>query len=191
MDNYLDIIKQVRAKYPEIPSREECVLMVNDIAWEVHQQNPEWGISVKRSGTRGQLPNGQEVAEDILHHRTTNVLIDIFGRAGAKDAPSCVPQWLEQPYHNDPGGRPWLKPFDPALFRATPTPTPTPAPAPPSELARLRDAVAALTNDVQSLRSEVVRGADASVSLRDAFAAGVPLRIKSFLGKIVGTVGGQ
>lgn len=191
-DNYLDVVQQVRTKYPTIPSREECVLMVNEIAWAVHQRNPEWGISAKTSGTRGRLPNGQEIAEDILHHRTTNVLVDIFGRAGAKDAPSSVPQWLEVPYHNDPSGRPWVKPFDPATFTgASPSPAPTPTPAPPSELALLRDAVEKLTNEVQSLRSEVVRGADASAWLQTAFTKGMPLRIKSFIGKIVGTVGGQ
>ena len=191
-DNYLDVVQQVRTKYPTIPSREECVLMVNEIAWAVHQRNPEWGISAKTSGTRGRLPNGQEIAEDILHHRTTNVLVDIFGRAGAKDAPSSVPQWLEVPYHNDPNGRPWVKPFDPATFTgASPSPAPTPAPPPPSDTAVLLRAFAELSSQVTLLKEDIKRGADASERVDQALQRGLPLRIKSFIGKIVGTVGGQ
>ena len=194
-ENYLDIVKEVRAKYPAIPTRDECVLITNEIAWRIHQQNPEWGISAKTSGTRGRLPNGQEIAEDALHHRTNNWIVDVLGRAGSKDAPSAVPQWNPTEYHNDPQGRPWLKPFDPAVFQSAPTPAPQPAPqpapAPLSETQEILSALKALTGEVASLRTEMRDGAAASVRVEQRLRDGIPLRIKSFLGKIVGTVGGE
>lgn len=61
----------------------------------------------------------------------------------------------------------------------------------PSDAEATRNALKALAADIAALRTEILRGADASVRVEESLKRGLPVRIKTFIGKIVGTVGGN
>jgi len=194
MENLLSAIEAVRQKFGATMSDDECALLCNEVAWK--HRSTGWGLSGKTSGTRGHLPNGTEIAHDILHHQPTNTIIDILVGAGAQ----ATPTWNVLGAQTNLQNRPWVAPIDPASFGVKPTPTPTPTPAPtptappsasPSDAEATRNALKALAADVAALRTEILRGADASVRVEESLKRGLPVRIKTFIGKIVGTVGGN
>ena len=183
MENLLSTIQDVRKKFGATMNDDECALLCNEVAWK--HRGTGWGLSRKVSGTRGHLPNGTEIAHDILHHQPTNTLVDILVGAGAQSSPT----WnvLGPPQSAD---RTWVAPVDPASFGTKPTPIPTPAPG-PTDAQVMLEALKALAADITALKAEVKRGTDASVQVEQSLRQGLPLRIKSFIGKIVGTVGGN
>lgn len=191
MQSQLDLVRQVRAQYGPTMTDDECGRLVNAIAYRLAQTDPAWGLSAKPTGKGTTLPNGQRIAHDILHYRTTNTLIDVLGAAGAES----VPQWAEVAYHGDPAGRPWLAAVDPATFASGPAPAP--APAGPS-LAVLEALVQTLAQrvDVMAARIDLLthnstQTAEGVQRLEAAQKAGLPVRLSlPLLGRVSGTVGG-
>jgi len=122
MTNGLEIVREVRATFGPTLTDEQCGLLTNEVAWRLAQTDPAWGVSTKTTGTHATLPNGTQIAHDILHYRTTNTLVDILQAAGA----ASVPQWVEVPYHHDPA-RPWLAAMNPSLWQAPLPPPPSPS----------------------------------------------------------------
>ena len=183
-----DVVAAVRAKFGAWMTDEECGLLTNEVAYRLAQTDPAWGVSAKPQGKASTLPNGQRIAHDILHYRTTNTLIDILQAAGAESRP----QWAEVPYHGDPSGRPWLPAVDPATFAPTPAPGPTPPPVPAGPtLADVLARVDALAQRLDLLAHNSTLTAEGVQRLEAALAAGIPLRLRAkLIGDVTGTVGG-
>jgi hypothetical protein len=183
-----DVVAAVRAKFGALLTDDECGLLTNEVAYRLAQTDPAWGVSAKPNGKASTLPNGQRIAHDILHYRTTNTLIDILQAAGAESRP----QWAEVPYHNDPSGRPWLPAVDPATFAPTPVPNPTPPPVPAGPtLADVLARVEALAQRLDLLAHNSTLTAEGVQRLEAALAAGIPLRLRAkLIGDVTGTVGG-
>jgi hypothetical protein len=170
MQNLLESVRAERAKYGARMTDDQCAELCNAVAWR--HRGEGWGTSRKVSGTRGRLPNGQEIAHDILHYAPSNELVDILTAAGAESQPTWTP--VGPPQSAD---RTWVAPVDPATWSAPPAPpvvVPT-VPAGPS-VADVLDVVTALRAEVQRLHARL--------------DAGLPLRVKAgFLGTLTGTVG--
>ena len=183
-----EVVAAVRAKFGALLTDEECGLLTNEVAYRLAQTDPAWGVSAKPQGKASTLPNGQRIAHDILHYRTTNTLIDILQAAGAESRP----QWAEVPYHGDPSGRPWLPAVDPATFAPTPVPGPTPPPVPAGPtLADVLARVEALAQRLDLLAHNSTLTAEGVQRLEAALAAGIPLRLRAkLIGDVTGTVGG-
>jgi hypothetical protein len=92
------------------------------------------------------------------------------------------------------GERPWVAPVDPATFNGGLQPNPVPvAPPPPAPEAPAHNESAAIHNltvEIAALREEVRAGAAASARIEERLRVGLPLKIKTAIGKIVGVVGG-
>lgn len=183
-----DVVAAVRAKFGALLTDDECGLLTNEVAYRLAQTDPAWGVSAKPQGKASTLPNGQRIAHDILHYRTTNTLIDILQAAGAESRP----QWAEVPYHGDPSGRPWLPAVDPATFAPTPAPGPTPPPVPAGPtLADVLARVEAVAQRLDLLAHNSTLTAEGVQRLEAALAAGIPLRLRAkLIGDVAGTVGG-
>lgn len=184
-----EVVREVRAKYGPTLTDEQCGLLTYEVAYRLAQTDPAWGVSAKPNGKAATLPNGQRIAHDILHYRTTNTLIDILQAAGAESSP----QWAEVPYHGDPTGRPWLPATDASIFGGGVTPAPTPAPTPvgPS-LAVLEAMVQTLATRVDLLAHNSTQTAEGVQRLEAALKTGVPLTLQAkLLGRVMGTVGGS
>jgi hypothetical protein len=97
-------VERERAKYGAWPTDGELCLILNDVAWK-HKADG-WALSAKPNGTNCTLPNGQKIAHDILHHKPTNTLYDVFFAAGE----IAEPRWFQVVHHNDPS-RPAIGPF--------------------------------------------------------------------------------
>ena len=181
-----DVVAAVRAKFGALLTDDECGLLTNEVAYRLAQTDPAWGVSAKPNGKASTLPNGQRIAHDILHYRTTNTLIDILQAAGAESRP----QWAEVPYHGDPAGRPWLPAIDPATFGQPQPPAPAPQPTGPS-LAVLEALVQTLAQRVELLAHNATLTAEGVQRLEAALATGVPLTLRAkLIGQVTGTVGG-
>lgn len=117
-----DTLQIERAKYGTPMTNEQCVEMLNTVAW-IHRAEG-WGLSGKTSGTRARRYDGVEVAHDILHHLPTNDLYDVL-----EAAPTVA-----RPIFNNVGkpfpGRPFIAPIEPKSGSSHPVPTPTPSPGP-------------------------------------------------------------
>lgn len=183
-----DVVAAVRAKFGALLTDDECGLLTNEVAYRLAQADPAWGVSAKPQGKASTLPNGQRIAHDILHYRTTNALIDILQAAGAESRP----QWAEVPYHGDPSGRPWLPAVDPATFAPAPAPGPTPPPVPAGPtLADVLARVEAVAQRLDLLAHNSTLTAEGVQRLEAALAAGIPLRLRAkLIGDVTGTVGG-
>lgn len=181
-----EIVAEERARFGATLTDEQCGLLTNAVAWRLAQTDSAWGVSAKPQGKASTLPNGQRIAHDILHYRTTNTLIDILQAAGAESRP----QWAEVPYHGDPSGRPWLPAADPATFGQPQPPAPAPQPAGPS-LAVLEALVQTLAQRVELLAHNATLTAEGVQRLEAALATGVPLTLRAkLIGQVTGTVGG-
>ena len=187
------IAREVASKYPAVLTQEQCGLITNEVAWRASRLDPNWGLSKKTEGKRSRLPNGVEIAEDIVHYRVPSEgapfgqLYDILAGAPERNDPVFNPQV----YHNDPSGRPWLPPFDPATFAQTaPTPAP-PVPAGPS-LADVMARLDALAARLDLLAHNSTLTAEGVQRLEAALRDGIPLRLRAkILGDVTGTVGGR
>lgn len=147
-------LHEERAHYGATMSDEECVELINAVAWK-HRADG-WGLSGKDFGTHGVRYDGAQVAHDILHHRPTNRIWDVLGAAGAASTP---------PSSLGPGGpppgsnRPWVAPIVPEGTVPAPTPTPqpvptpTPAPQPPVDLSAVLAKLDAILAEIAVLRA--------------------------------------
>ena len=184
-----EIVREVRAKYGPVMTDEQCGLLTYEVAYRLAQTDPNWGVSAKPQGKASTLPNGQRIAHDILHYRSTNTLIDILQAAGAES----TPQWAEVPYHGDPSGRPWLPATDASVFGGAPS-QPSPQPGPISGGASIADLLASnesLSARVDLLAHNSTQTAEGVQRLEASLAAGVPLRLRAkLIGDVTGTVGG-
>lgn len=195
MENLLSAVQEERKNYGDTMSDDECATLCNAVAWKYRETG--WGVSGKTAGTRGVLPNGVEIASDILHHKPTNVIIDVLVAAGA----SSVPTWNVLGVQSNLKDRPWVAPTDPAKFAppvrvvspvvpAPPVATPV-ASVTPNDIEQILSALKTLSADVSSLEKRLSVGAEASVRTEKRFQEGIPVRIKTLIGKIVGVVGGN
>lgn len=185
MDTLLASVQAERQAYGPTMTDDECARLCNAVAWR--HRATGWGLSRKTSGTRGRLPNGVEVAHDILHHQPTNTLVDILTAAGGASTPTWNP--VGPPQSAD---RVFVAPFDPASWGGpAPTPTPTPTPPAPVDLGPVLAELAALRAELAAVRDEARLAAGAAVRLEQRVAAGLPLRVRAgLLGTVTGTVGG-
>lgn len=192
MENLLSSVQAARARYGATLTDDECAALCNAVAWQ--HRATGWGLSRKTSGTRGRLPNGTEVAHDILHYQPTNTLVDVLTAAGAASTPTWNP--VGPPQSAD---RTWVAPVDPATWAPAPIPTPAPTPAPSldlqpvrADLAVVQGQLAALGQELAALRSELGDAKAVADRMAQQLAAGVPLRLRAgFLGTLTGTVGGS
>lgn len=120
--NLINDVREERAKYGPTPNEEELGKMLNAIAWK--NKDSGWGLSRKTTGKRINSPAG-EIAEDILHHKPTDTIVDVFGAAGCLDPNHQIgpcsatysygpanPQWTELGRQTNPA-RPWVAPVQP------------------------------------------------------------------------------
>lgn len=101
-------VKSIRGSGP-ITSPGQLADMLNAMAW-AHRADG-WGVSTKRGGNRCPRFDGQDIACDILHHKPTNQLWDVFVAAGVGE-PTNVTCSQMVGVGTDPN-RPWLAPIEP------------------------------------------------------------------------------
>jgi hypothetical protein len=120
-----DLVLEIRGTEP-ITDINKTGEMLNKIAWEGNKRigKIEWGLSAKPGGHGTKQPKtGIRIAADILHHKPTNVLYDVFGGATNDNgtAGPTTPGWGTTPFHNDPN-RPWVSPVEPEDGQVEPEP---------------------------------------------------------------------
>lgn len=147
-------VRAERAKYGARPTEADLCTMLNAIA--AKHAADGWGLSRKDGGNGCfSQPHGFRIALDILHHKPTDTLYDVFGSAGE----ASTPQWSIAEHHHDPS-RPWVAPVGVSQ--------PPPPPPPPScdvceavrdtlkiENATLRDALAVAERHMLALQQDV------------------------------------
>lgn len=75
------IVQEERNKYPATHlTADQCAELTNAIAWRCRDQ--DYGVNGKDFGNYGIRHDGTKIAVDILHHKSTNHLIDILIAAG-------------------------------------------------------------------------------------------------------------
>lgn len=197
MQSRFEVVRTVASQYPATLTHEQCALIVNEVAWLLNKEDPAWGLSAKPSGKNARLPNGVLIAEDILHYWTPSqgnphgVIIDILAGAPERNEPV----WIVQPYHGDPSGRPWLRPFDPASFEP-PTPSvglPQTELIPPgiATLNAKLDRVLTALERLPLLAHNSTLTAEGVQRLEANVKNGIPMRLRAkFLGDAIGIVGG-
>jgi hypothetical protein len=122
----LDTLRQVRTKYPTIPSNEDCGKIINETAW-IHRAEG-WGLSGKPGGANTPQPvSGIPIARDILHHQPSNQIYDVLIAAG--DGGPATPAWQGPMTAPDPNARPWVAPTNDG-YDGNPDPGPGPDPDP-------------------------------------------------------------
>ena len=167
IENLLATVQDERRRYGATMHDDDCARLCNAVAWR-HRASG-WGLSGKRSGTRGRLPNGTEVAHDVLHHQPTGMLVDVLIGAGAQ----ATPTWVELGPQQNLSERPWVAPIDPGT---TPDERPTPTPSAPvapgvdvsrleRELVAINDQLAILIRGVEAVQDAALRSALVSENL--------------------------
>lgn len=92
-----------------ITSAAQMAAILNQTAWT--HRGAGWGLSTKTGGNRCPLPNGAEVACDILQQRDSKLMWDVFVAAGVGE-PTTVNCGDTIGAGTDPN-RPWMAPIDP------------------------------------------------------------------------------
>lgn len=142
----LPLLQQERAKYPGRINNDQCVALLNAVAWRAHHEGhgEGWGLLRKDAGNHGVRRDGTRCSVDWLVHLPSGTGGDVLIGAGDGDS---VPTWPNP-----------LEPFDTARFvppihpDSTPVPDPpTPVPQPPSD--DLAQRVAALEARVAALET--------------------------------------
>lgn len=123
-DSLFDSVVAERAKYANPPTADQCVELLNAVAYA--HRDKGWGLSRKESGSHGVRRDGVPCALDILHHQPSNTLVDCLRDAGGASEPA----WSEigPPPSSD---RIWVAPIAPA-DAPTPDPPPVTPPVTPS-----------------------------------------------------------
>jgi hypothetical protein len=117
----LDTLREVRTKFPPIPSNEDLGKIVNETAWRHRDEG--WGLSGKPGGANTTQPvSGILVARDILHHKPTNQIYDVLIAAG--DGGPATPAWQGPMAAPDPNARPWVAPTNDGYDTPTDPPDP-------------------------------------------------------------------
>lgn len=98
------------------PTPEQLADLLNQIAWK--NRTDGWGLSRKDGGNRCVSPLVGSIACDILHHRPTNILYDVFGSSENGATPQFDP--VGPPQSAD---RVWVAPVDPGGIITPPPPT--------------------------------------------------------------------
>ena len=143
-----DTVAQVRGKYGEKPSLDECGAICNEVAW-IHRAEG-FGVSRKESGTRAVRHDGTNIAVDVIM-KTDGDAWDILVGAGEQAAPAFYPLGKI----TDPA-RGFVAPIAPK--DAPPTPSPDPPPS-QDELLRsikiLSDHVIGALEEIHLIRSDI------------------------------------
>lgn len=180
MENLLDAIQRERKNYGATMTNDECVSMCNIVAWKHRAMG--WGLSGKKTGNRGKLSNGIDVAVDILHHKPSNTLVDVLVDAGG----SSTPVWNILGIQENLTERPWVAPTYPESVGNDVAPTPVPV-QPPASRESLQTAFA----EIAELREQIRSNTEAITLLEQRLKFGVPVRIKTFFGYLTGMLGGE
>ena len=186
-------VARVRARVNGLPTPEQLGQMLNEVAWQ--HRDKGWGLSRKNGGNRVPFPGGGTIAADILHHKPTDTLWDVFN-AATGDGATAAPAWGQTEHHHDPD-RPWVAPVqptggddgDPGDEDQTPAPVPQPPPvcncaALQAQIDALTDRVVQLETQPDSVIAEMVNAkvdAKLAAALKDALSdvarVGYPVRV--------------
>lgn len=98
----LDDVRTERDKYGRPMTDDERGRLLNTVAW--NNRVAGWGLSYKDFGRFINSPAGP-IAEDILHHQPTNIIVDVLQS-------SEIPQWSVLGRQTD-YRRPWVAPVQP------------------------------------------------------------------------------
>jgi hypothetical protein len=105
------ILKEERAKFSRINDPADLSDILNRTAYRANGNKVEgdWGLSTKRGGNRCPSPGSDtntDIACDILHRRSDNIIWDVLGSAGVgeKSEPNCG----EALGPMGDGSRPWV-----------------------------------------------------------------------------------
>lgn len=104
-----EALKRERNKYGVTPTGPELAQILNDTAW---QFPPDWGLSRKNSGfyvNSPERPGLGNIASDILHRKSDNLIWDVLIAAGEHSEVNCSEALGEM---TDPN-RPWVEPVQP------------------------------------------------------------------------------
>jgi hypothetical protein len=143
MENLLPDVTAERARYGATMTNDECVALLNAVAWK--NRDGGWGLGRKTSGNRGRRSDGVECTVDGLVHRGTMAFVDCLRDAGGKSEPA----WQVAP---NPSNRPWVAPIDPDGRDDVASPPPPP---PPVDLSELWTAIQALASRVVALETRL------------------------------------
>lgn len=167
-ESLLELVRQVRAGYPAIPTDPQLCEMLNTIAWTANGNRADgpWGLSAKPGGTRCIRTDGQPLAHDIIHHRPTNRLFDVFVAAGAESTPA----WSEVGHHQDPN-RPWVAAIPPGGTAPPPPPPPCPYPDVREGLAQCRTEADALERRIATIEHDLDTTRDRALRAENELAA--------------------
>jgi hypothetical protein len=143
MESLLPDVIAERAKYGATMTNDECVALLNAVAWK--NRGEGWGLGKKTSGNRGRRRDGVECTVDGLVHRDTMTFVDALKDAGGRSEPA----WQVAP---NPSNRPWVAPLDPDPSSAGIT---APPPPPAADLTELRTAVEALGSRMAALEARL------------------------------------
>jgi hypothetical protein len=179
--NLLEDIKAARATIAGIPTEEQHAELLNRVAWK--NRDDGWGLSRKEGGNRCVSALVGSIACDILHHRPTNMLYDVFGAVG--DVNGTRPQF-------DPVGPPasadrvWVAPVDPGGH------TPPPPPPPPTcgvceaaklalelENVQLKDSITIAQRELDTQRARALTAEAEVERLKNAPPPNVSCRAKA------------
>jgi hypothetical protein len=141
MENLLPDVTAERARYGATMTNDECVALLNAVAWK--NRDGGWGLGRKTSGNRGRRSDGVECTVDGLVHRDTMTFVDALRDAGGKSEPA----WQIAP---NPSNRPWVAPIDPDGRDDV-----GPPPPPPVDLGELRTAIQTLTSRMDALETRL------------------------------------
>lgn len=156
-------LREARGTGP-ITSNDQLGAILNRVAWTHRAQG--FGLNSKTAGNFCASPAGN-VACDILHRKSDNLMFDVFGSAGPGE-PTTV-QCGESIGENGNSSRPWVAPVDPGGASPTPAPTPTPAPNYDAQIAALQaklNALDARINEVHSADWNAIQDVDNRLSKR-------------------------
>lgn len=158
----LDDLDAERKKYGATMSDDECVALINAVAWA--NRDDGWGLNQKTGGTRGRRYDGAEVAHDVLHNNRTDRIYDVLISAGAASRPT----WNDLGPNNMPPnqGRPWVAPIAPEGAEPGPVDPPDPPDVDLSAALAMLTAIvhelAALHRLVDALTAELAEATDAA-----------------------------
>lgn len=116
-ENLREEVLRVRGKYSQHPSDPELGKILSEVAFEENKRmgfkgdEGPWGLSVKPNGNKIPYPGGGDIwiAYDILSYKWKYKRETLFGCFTDHDG-QLVVNWDEADYHDDPNGRPWIKP---------------------------------------------------------------------------------
>ena len=151
----LPLLQSVRSQYPAICTNDQCVEMLNKVAWQARDQ--QWGLLSKPAGNNGRRYDGALCSVDYLVYLPTGRGWDVFTDAGGV----TTPKWSEDGDDSFPIERVVMPIAPQGQPEPVPVPTPEPVPPPPPpsvdlspvllELAALRAQITAVTIQVAHL----------------------------------------